>query len=254
MNTKSFTTLILVLAMYLTGCATQSAREYMQNGITFYKQKLYQGAVEHFEKAIALDRNLADIYYHRGNVYRDWNQQYDLAIADYTKAIDIKDDYLEAYTYRADVYKRQSKYDESLRDYQRIIELNPNQPTAYYNLALIYKEYYDKNNEIKYLNQVRLNLDKAMQNDPQNVSFYKLNATLHILEKDYAKALDDYNKILEQDRQDYRTLMHRGIAYFNLKEYTKAFNDFQTCEANGFQDAQIHGYVVKCMQLQGKNK
>jgi tetratricopeptide (TPR) repeat protein len=271
-------TFLFIVVFYVCGCAN-SAIGHMQSGITFYQQKQYKGALEQFDRAVQIDSDMPEIYFHRGNLYCDWEKQYDKAIADYNKAVALKPDYLQVYinraniyklqakydeaiadynkavalkpdyillyTNRANIYKLQSKYDEAIRDYETILQLDANNARAYYNMALIYKEYYNKKHDIKELNQVKVYVNKALDRDPENADFYRTRAELYSLEKDYTKAIDDYNKIMQLNSQDYRALMDRGIAYFQLNDYTNAYIDFNECIAHGFQDPQIEVYRKK---------
>jgi len=69
-------------------------------------------------------------YYNR--VLNDINQsKYDLALVDFTKAIELNPNYADAYNYRGLIYYNQSKYDLALADYTKAIELNPNYVAAY---------------------------------------------------------------------------------------------------------------------------
>ena len=54
------------------------------------------------------------------------------AIADYSQAIRLKPDYLEAYNNRGSAKNGLSKYIEAITDYTETIRLNPNCAEAYY--------------------------------------------------------------------------------------------------------------------------
>lgn len=54
------------------------------------------------------------------------NRQYDLAIADYTKAIQLNNNNGYVFTLRGGAYSQQGLYDLAIKDYDRAIELNPN--------------------------------------------------------------------------------------------------------------------------------
>ncbi|MFM6787580.1 MAG: tetratricopeptide repeat protein, partial [Microcystis panniformis] len=76
-------------------------------------------------------------YYNRGLLYSDL-QKYDLALSDYSKAIEINPNYAEAYLNRGNLYYNQQKYELALSDYSKAIEINPNYAYAYYNRGILY--------------------------------------------------------------------------------------------------------------------
>ena len=71
-----------------------------------------------------------DSYADKGN----WNE----AIAEYTKAIELKPDFVEAYNNRASVYTDMGEYDKALADCTKAIELDPLSTIPYYNRSIVY--------------------------------------------------------------------------------------------------------------------
>ena len=63
------------------------------------ESKDYKGAIEDFNKAIALDAKNTDTYYNRGNA-RSGLKQYKEAIGDYDKAIALDPKYAKAFSNR----------------------------------------------------------------------------------------------------------------------------------------------------------
>lgn len=70
----------------------------------------------------------------------DYGKQgkYDLAISDFTKAIQLDPQYVAAYNNRGVVYKKQGKYDLSIADFATAIQINPQFAGAYSNRGLAY--------------------------------------------------------------------------------------------------------------------
>ena len=67
----------------------------------------------------------ADFYFNQGIAYID-KAQYDLAISDFNKALDINPRDAEAYCNRGIAYREKGQYDQAISDYTKAIELNPN--------------------------------------------------------------------------------------------------------------------------------
>ncbi len=78
----------------------QTAKEYFQSGYDKAENGDYYGAIADFTKAIELKPNNASTYYNRG-LAKAKLEDYKAAIADYTKAIEFDPNDAMAYNYRA---------------------------------------------------------------------------------------------------------------------------------------------------------
>ena len=83
-----------------------------------------------------LDSKFADAYNNRGLVY-DNKGQYDLAFADYNKAIELDPKEAKAYSNRGLAYNLKGQYDIAIADYSKAIELDPQLAVAFYNRGII---------------------------------------------------------------------------------------------------------------------
>jgi rhomboid protease GluP len=61
--------------------------------------------------------------------------EFDQAIVQCTKAIELDADFAEAYYNRGKAYKLKGQYDEAISDFTKVIEVNPKDATAYNSLA-----------------------------------------------------------------------------------------------------------------------
>lgn len=77
-------------------------------------------------------------YFNRGNAYDD-SGDHDAAIADYTTALKIKNDYSDAYFNRGFAYEAKGDYDNAIADYTRVIALAPDYAKAYYSRGRVYE-------------------------------------------------------------------------------------------------------------------
>jgi antitoxin component YwqK of YwqJK toxin-antitoxin module len=82
--------------------------KYLSNGIKMFKEENYQGAIKSYEKAIEINPNYSDAYFHRGTAYL-YNFKFDEAIVDYDKAIELEPLYMESFSNRA--FARLRKYE-----------------------------------------------------------------------------------------------------------------------------------------------
>jgi len=90
--------IILSIIMFLPACIDkkEEAHKLVKAGIIKLYQSDYNAALEDFEKAAKYDPENPEIWFNMGNVYMNLkdNQK---AIELYTKAIEIKEDYADAY-------------------------------------------------------------------------------------------------------------------------------------------------------------
>ena len=96
----------------------------------------FKDAIDDFNKAIKLDRNIPLVFEHRGEAKRLLGDL-DGAIEDYNLQIQVKPDSATAYNNRATAYKDKGDTTKALQDYTRAIELNRQDATAYFNRGLL---------------------------------------------------------------------------------------------------------------------
>ena len=91
---------VLALASPLiTGCTKPLADNSFNSGVDKYEQGDYQGAIADYNKAIEINLKDAITHTNRGNV-KDDLEDYQGAIADYTKVIDMNPQFAPAYSIR----------------------------------------------------------------------------------------------------------------------------------------------------------
>ena len=61
--------------------------------------------------------------------------QYDLALSDFTQAIEIAPEYVASYIERGNNYYRLQKYEKALTDYKQAIEIDPSKAMVYVNVG-----------------------------------------------------------------------------------------------------------------------
>jgi tetratricopeptide (TPR) repeat protein len=79
---------------------------------------------------------IATAHYNRGLAYHA-KREFDLAIADYGRAIALNPEFAEAYNYRGKAYFQNGNHDGAMPDLDRAIELNPEYADAYANRGLV---------------------------------------------------------------------------------------------------------------------
>ncbi len=118
---------------------------YFLRGSAEAQSKQYEKAIDDFNKAEKLVQNtdtnkrinadMAELYYNRGDINYSMKNIV-VAIDDYTKAINKKENYYEAFNHRGVAWATKQKYDKALKDLSKAIEINHDFFEAYFNRAL----------------------------------------------------------------------------------------------------------------------
>ena len=115
----------------------QDASTYNNRGAAKDDLGNYQGAIADYNKAIEINPQYAGAYYNRGNTKYEL-KDYQGAIADYTKAIEIDPQYASAYQNRGLARIMSKDYVGASADYTRAIQYteNPQDASLYVNRGI----------------------------------------------------------------------------------------------------------------------
>jgi tetratricopeptide (TPR) repeat protein len=107
----------------------KAAWAYGNRGLAYDDNKQYDLAIADYAKAIEIDPMDAGYHIARGMTYAH-KKDYDSAIADYTRGIEINPKEAPVHVLRAIAYRINGQNDAAISDYTRAIELNPKGTTA----------------------------------------------------------------------------------------------------------------------------
>ena len=107
---------------------------YSKRAIYYYLHDDFNLAISDYSNAIELNPNDPDYYYWRANSKKAISD-YKGAISDYTKCIELDLKNINAYSSRGRIYSTLKEYKNAITDYVKIIELNPNDANSYNNLS-----------------------------------------------------------------------------------------------------------------------
>ncbi|MFQ3576497.1 MAG: tetratricopeptide repeat protein [Cytophagales bacterium] len=204
------------------------------------------------EQIVTEDYSDAVTIYKRG-LERLENYDYEGSIEDFSKVIDMKPNYTDAYMNRAEAKEALSDFESAIEDYDKVLEFAPNDIPALYKRALMKNEIGDYEGAIIDLNQaIELyptysyayfyrgvaynhlqNYDAAIENYSKmleltpNVAEGHFNKAATYFEMmKYKEALDEYNKALELEPNDGEAYLHRGQTHSIMGNFIAASKDF----------------------------
>jgi serine/threonine protein kinase len=216
-----------------------AAEVFFKYGSECYKKKDYDGAIQNYSKAIELNPRYAEAYSDRGNSYY-MKDDYDQAFTDYNKAIELNPQLAHAYLNRGDIYYGEKEYDQALLDYNRAIQVNPQYAAAYYKRGEFYFNAYLKNvveDDGNYDRAIR-DYNKAIKLNPQYAVAYNRRGYAFYYKGYYDQAMMDYNKAIELDPRAADAFHHRALVYhFHEEDWDRAIVDYNKAIELNPQDA-----------------
>lgn len=118
-------------------------------GMLLFSKGFYEEARKSFEAAVEADENLTDAHRNLGNVYKRLGNP-DRAIAQFTRALYLAPNNADYYLDLALAYLEKDMYDEAFKELKKAININEDYADAYFNLGfLILKEKVVKNKKPK---------------------------------------------------------------------------------------------------------
>jgi len=177
---------------------------YKNRGVAYYSMGKYARAAQDFTQAMALRHNYLEAMLDRGTAYAD-ALQFDNAIEDYNAVIEIKSNDPAAFVDRGALYARQEKYDLAIADFNHAIELRPGYASAFSNRCFAHA--------IQGQLQVALaDCNIALDINPRLISALDSRGFTYLKLGQYEQARADYSASLKVSAQDSNALYGRGLA------------------------------------------
>jgi tetratricopeptide (TPR) repeat protein len=157
----------------------------------------------------------------RGNAYAD-RREYDLAISDYSQAIKINPDCVDAYMGRGGAYAAKGLQDLAIADYSTAIRVvNSHGIRAFYRF-------------------------------PPRALILTARGNRYCEKKDYVRAIADFDKAVQSDLHWSPGFIGRGRAHYAIKEYERALSDFEAAiQADPAAAASINKWRAEVFASRG---
>ena len=113
----------------------------LREELALAKGNVKQEVQQRYDNSI---KELSSIEWYESGL-RNYNKvDYEAAVRDFSKAIELNPEYATAYNNRGFAYMKLSKYNEAIIDFDKAIELNSKYATAYSNREIAYNSLNDK--------------------------------------------------------------------------------------------------------------
>jgi len=188
-------------------------------GLAYAKKGDYERAIRDFDKGIELNPELVEACNNRGLAYAK-KGDYERAIRDFDKGIELNPELVEAYNNRGNAYEGIGEYKQAIQDLDKAIELNPEFAEAYYNRGLAYA----KKGEYE---QAIQDFDKAIELNPEFAGAYNNRGNACRIIGDYERAIQDLDKAIELNPEFAGTYFNKALACEKIKRNKEAIKSYK---------------------------
>jgi Tfp pilus assembly protein PilF len=165
------------------------------------------------------DANDATTYHTLGFSYFD-KGEYDMAIADFSKAINLDPEFLLAYYNRGVAYFDKGDFDQAINDFSRAMELGLKGKGSYHIRGVAYgkKGQYD---------MAVADFTKALELDPKDATVYNNRGIMFLLKGQYKQTVADLTKAIELDsKNSAEYYFHLAYVLYRMGESERAQENF----------------------------
>jgi len=215
---------------------------YMNRGYYYSQTTNYEKAVDDYSKAIQLNPSFQMAYSYRAHVFY-LQQCYDFSLIDYNMAIMLKPDDVEAQYFKGDTYLAKLDYVKAIEAYGKALEIDTNYYWAYYRRAIAYSKIDDYPLSIKDLN-------RCIQLQPTNAEAFAGRGFAKSKMGDFKGAIEDSTKGVQLKTNSFETL--NNLAWILATAPKAKMRDGQkaveyakrACELSSWKDAFCLGTLA----------
>jgi tetratricopeptide (TPR) repeat protein len=222
----------------------------------------FDGAIAAFTRALSLPSTLntmanpADLYFYRGAAHVAksfllFEEETDLAIADLTKAIELRPESAGAYMLLGTIFQQKRDSEKALHNFEKMISLAPDDPEAFFKRAAVYITQGRKDLADKDLARA---LDLLGQETDTGSEY--LRAQIHVQMKNFPLAESVVNRALAIETDpDARSLflLIRVMIYLHTENYKDAV-PATTAMISGSQFLMIPALTLRAAAYSELNK
>jgi tetratricopeptide (TPR) repeat protein len=222
------------------------AKSLIEKGKSYYKEKNYVVAKQYFDLAIELEPDNPLVLAQKALVsYKEGSDSTNaIDFIDKAIALDSKNPYY--YTIRADINNHFENYEAAIEDCNKALELNTSLEEAYGNRSIAY--WYLKHKEQAHIDLDKV----ISLTGGTDAKAYHNKAIYYKDDRDYPKALEYFNLAIQLDANYSFAYYNRAKLYVMMTYMDKACSDFQKAIELGLSDQQekvANQFLVKMQCL-----
>lgn len=212
--------LILILLIFYSILYAQNSKKNIEISDIKAKNGDYVGAKAGYDRVLLNDPKNAICLYKSGLMSIQMGIDLDDAIQNFSKAIQIKPKYSDAYWGRGMAFKMKYEYIEAGEDLEKAIHLDPNNDEAYISLAEVKYHLTDYTKSDFYYSQY-------LKKHPNDYDTYSDRGFVRMVRLYLKEAIEDYTKAIELNpSQQFKDYLGRGKAKYLIHDYEGSNKDF----------------------------
>ena len=188
-------------------------KAYIQRAMAYTKLEEFEKAATDFDRAIVFNEKDADLYYYSGMAYHLQGKS-NIALTKLNKAIDMKNNFLEAFQARSVVLMDLERYQEALEDCQKCLKIKEDEK-SYYNLGQVYEK-------LEMYNEAESAYRNSIDKNRRIVGTHYALASLLYNRGNYAGAYSSVMQVLQLEPKHKQGLLLQGKILAAQKNYPKA--------------------------------
>jgi tetratricopeptide (TPR) repeat protein len=215
-------------------------KDWFLKGYDEFIKDNFKNSIQYFSKAIELKNDYSDAYNYRGLGYNH-EKEYEKALNDFDKVLSIDNDNAAAYNNKGLVYSNKGNYNDALEMLLKSKELNSDEIIIHINLVRTLTMKGDFNEALKAINETR-----TIGRDLSDLAVIKLYECMinKYLEKDTKKLDEEFDNI---NNKKYES----GWSFDYLEEWLK--NSDLTIELKSYVLEKINLLKLKNPKLSKRN-
>lgn len=201
----------------------------IEQGNQLANKKAYEEAFSFYERALKVNdmmeepdiknKDLVKESYKRELInkakFEIINKNYDIAIENGRKAIELDEKFVEGYFYISLAYIQKKKYEAAIENLQQALSYDKNHIESLNLTGLTYEAKKDFDSALKYL-------EEAVKIDPNySIGWYNLG-NIYKQIKEYETAIEHYSRATKLNPDYAKAWFYMGTTYFDKKDYHNA--------------------------------
>ncbi|MGQ0826893.1 MAG: tetratricopeptide repeat protein [Bacteroidota bacterium] len=194
---------------------------------TWGRTKIWHNSVEFWSDVIKKYPDSKIAYNNRGYMYNEF-KEYDKAIADFNRGIQIDPEFFRLYLNRGLSYQRKQNYEKALLDYNKSIELDTTEGQTFFNRGVIYTDF---------LGKYELGIEdfkRALIKTPDNADGMINMGVAYYKSGKYDLAIEQYNKAEQLRSNEGKIFYFRALVHESKGNYAKAVEDANLAISKGY--------------------
>jgi tetratricopeptide (TPR) repeat protein len=194
-----------------------NAAEYFERGLNCAAKKDYQCSINNYTKAIEIKPDYFEAYKHRAVTYYT-NGDFQKSVTDYNRAIELNPNDAGSFYGRGTAFSNSGDFERAIEDYTQAIEMNPQEASYVYSRGLAF---FNKNE----FEQAISDYDRAIKLNPNYAEAYNNRGNAYDEQGKSQEAVKDYTRAIELDGNFALAFSNRGTSYARRGDYNRAIED-----------------------------